>query len=92
MIIHLRTSGDLRAYFGSESLAIELQNKANIFDLMHVIDDRWGEILPGYLWDRKEKRFRGAVAIIIDRKLIKGYRKILKNGTEIQIVKAIIGG
>jgi molybdopterin converting factor small subunit len=92
MKIRLKSIGDLRDYFGREAQEIEMQENAVVRDLFQVIEDRWGAILPTYLWDRDKKRFKGAVALLVDKQVIRDFGTPLKDGMEIQLLKAIAGG
>jgi len=92
MKIKLKSIGDLRDYFGREPQEIEMPDKAVMADLFGVIEERWGSVLPAYLWDREKKRFRGAVALLVDKKVIHNMKTPLKDGMEIQLLKAIAGG
>ena len=68
MKIRLKTIGDFRDYFGREPQEIELPENAVMGDLFPMIEQRWGAILPAYLWDREKKRFKGAVAILVEKR------------------------
>jgi molybdopterin converting factor small subunit len=92
MKIRLKSIGDLREYFGRDPQEIELPENAVIGDLFPMIEERWGSILPAYLWDREKKRFKGAVAMLIDKRVIHDFKTPLKDGMEIQLLKAIAGG
>jgi molybdopterin converting factor small subunit len=92
MKIRLKTIGDLRDYFGREPQEIELQENAVMEDLFPVIEQRWGAILPAYLWDREKKRFKGAVALLVEKRVIHDFKTPLKDGMEIQLLKAMAGG
>ena len=92
MKIRLKTIGDLRDYFGREPQEIELPENAVMGDLFPVIEQRWGAILPAYLWDRDKKRFKGAVAILVEKKVIHDCKTPLKDGMEVQLLKAMAGG
>ncbi len=92
MKIRLKTIGDLREYFGREPQLIELPEAAVMADLCEVIGDRWGAVLPRYLWDGENRRFKGSVAILIEKKVIHDLKTPLQDGMEIQLLKAIAGG
>jgi len=92
MKILLTSIGDLRDYFGREPQEIELNNGATIQDLLLVIDDHWGAILPPYLWDASEKRFRGPVFFLINKEVFQDMQTPLSDGLEIQVMRALVGG
>ncbi len=92
MKISLRTIGDLRDYFGREPAEIVLADNAIMEDLLSEIDSRWGLILPNYLWNRQEKRFRGGVVLMTNKTVIRDLKSPLQDGIEIQIMRAIAGG
>jgi molybdopterin converting factor small subunit len=92
MKIRLKSIGDLREYFGREPQEIELPENAVMRDLFPVIEERWGTVLPAYLWDREKKRFRGTVALLVEKRVIHDFKTPLKDGMEIQLLKAIAGG
>jgi molybdopterin converting factor small subunit len=92
MKIRLKTIGDLREYFGREPQEIVLPENAVMGDLFPVIEDRWGTVLPSYLWDRDKKRFKGAVAVLVEKRVIHDFKTPLKDGMEVQLLKAMAGG
>jgi molybdopterin converting factor small subunit len=92
MKIRLKSIGDLRDYFGREPQEIELPENAVMGDLFPVIEERWGTILPAYLWDREKQRFKGAVVLLVDKRVIHDFKAPLNDGMEVQILKAIAGG
>jgi molybdopterin converting factor small subunit len=92
MKIRLKTIGDLREYFGREPQEIELPDNAVMRDIFPVIEERWGPVLPAYLWDRKKKRFKGAVAVLVEKRVIHDFKTPLKDGMEVQLLKAMAGG
>jgi molybdopterin converting factor small subunit len=92
MKIRLKSIGDLREYFGREPQEIELPDNAVMGDLFPVIEERWGAVLPAYLWDKDKQRFRGAVALLVEKRVIHDFKTPLKNGMEVQLLKAIAGG
>ena len=92
MKIRLKSIGDLRDYFGREPREIELPENAIMGDLFPVINEYWGTILPAYLWDREKLCFKGAVVLLVDKRVIHDFKTPLKDGMEVQILKAIAGG
>jgi sulfur carrier protein ThiS len=92
MKIRLTSIGDLRDYFGHEQQEIELDSGATIQDLLLVIDDYWGTVLPPYLWDTREKRFRGPVFFLINKEVVQDMQTPLQNGLEVLIMRALVGG
>lgn len=92
MKIWLKSIGDLRDYFGREPQEIGLDEKATLLDLLLIIDKRWGEELPGYLWDANEKHFRGPVFFIINGEVVQDMRAPLQDRSQVTLFRAISGG
>ena len=92
MKIWLKSIGDLRDYFGREPQEIGLDEKATLWDLLLMIDERWGEELPGYLWDDKKKHFRGSVFFIINEEVVQDLRTPLQDKSQVTLFRAMSGG
>lgn len=92
MHVTVRAIGDLRDYFGREPADIELPDGADARALLDVLDARWGASLPGYLWDRQARRFKGPVVLVVDRKAVQDEHAPLADGMEVRLMKAIAGG
>ena len=92
MKIWLKSIGDLRDYFGREPQEIGLDEKATLWDLLLMIDERWGEELPGYLWDAKKKHFRGSVFFIINEEVVQDLQTPLQDTSQVTLFRAMSGG
>ena len=92
MKIWLKSIGDLRDYFGREPQEIGLNDKATLWDLLLMIDERWGEELPGYLWDSKKKHFRGSIFFIINEEVIQDLQTPLQDKSQVTLFRAMSGG
>jgi len=92
MRIRLTSIGDLRDYFGREPQEIELDSGTTLQDLLLVIDNYWGAVLPSYLWDAREKCFRGPVFFLINKEVVQDMQTSLQDGLEVQIMRALVGG
>ena len=92
MVVQLKAIGDLRDYIGKEPQAVQLKEHATLADLLLAIDERWGAALPHYLWDAAQKKFRGAVFFLINEEVVRDLRTPLADGTQIALLKAIVGG
>lgn len=71
---------------------VELPDAAVARDLLDAIDARWGERLPAYLWDRENRRFKGPVLLVIDKKAVQDETAPLTKDMEIRLMRAIAGG
>jgi hypothetical protein len=92
MIIYLRPIGDLRDYFGQGPISVEIQKSGCIDDLYSVIYQRWGNILPPYIWDADKHELRGPVYLVAEGKILNGADTKLHDQQEIVIMKALAGG
>jgi len=92
MKVGLKAIGDLRDYLGRGIQEIELPEGAHIVDLLKAIDQRWGAVMPSYLWDPQSCQFKGPVLLVIDQKAVQDVDLRLKEGEEIIVMKAIAGG
>jgi len=92
MKVWLKSVGDLRDYFGREPQEIHLGEKATLQDLLLIIHERWGDNLPGYLWDSKKKHFRGSVFFIINEKVVQDMGTPLQDESPVTLFRAISGG
>lgn len=90
--VTVRAIGDLRDYFGRDPVVVELPDAAVARDLLDAIDARWGAGLPAYLWDRENRRFKGPVLLVIDKKAVQDENAPLAAHTEIRLMRAIAGG
>jgi molybdopterin converting factor small subunit len=92
MKIWLKSIGDLRDYFGREPQEISLDEKATLRDLLLMVDERWGEELPGYLWDPKKKYFRGSIFFIINEEVVQDLQTPLQDKSQVTLFRAMSGG
>jgi hypothetical protein len=92
MKIHLKAVGDLREYFGREPQEIELREGAVLGDLLDSIDDRWGRLLPPYMWDAQRQRFRGAIYFLLGGQVEQDLSTCLDDGREVVVLRALSGG
>jgi sulfur carrier protein ThiS len=92
MKVFLRSIGDLRDYFGRDLQEIDLDEKATLQDVLITIDNRWGDILPGYLWDASSRRFRGPVFFLINKEVVQDLDTPLQDGLQIDLIRALVGG
>jgi molybdopterin converting factor small subunit len=92
MRIQLEAVGDLREYFGKALQEIELTDGASFGDLQALIGSRWGDKLPGYMWDAEKQQFRGAVFFVLDKHVVQDLDTPLEDGGEVMLVRAISGG
>jgi molybdopterin synthase sulfur carrier subunit len=92
MKVTLKTIGDLRDYLGREPQEVDLPEGANLKDLLRWVEDRYGATLPAYLWDAQEHQFRGPVVLIINKKVVFDFSTPLKDGLEVTVMKALVGG
>jgi hypothetical protein len=90
--VTLKTHGILRDYFGIEPKSVQMENGATLKDFLQVVNSLWGSQLPAYIWDTIEKKFCGAVYVLIENKVIEDPFFGLEDGTEIHLIKAFTGG
>jgi molybdopterin converting factor small subunit len=92
MKVHLKGSGDLRDYLGRASQEIELGDGSSFADLLGVIGERWGMHLPPFMWDAQQKRFRGAVFLVVNKHVVQDLDEPLEDGSEVTVMRALSGG
>jgi hypothetical protein len=92
MTVYLRALGSLQRYLGSARLAAELPPGATLRHLLDLIDARWGEALPGELWDRAARRFCGPVVIMSGGADLREEGATLAEGEEILLLLPLAGG
>jgi hypothetical protein len=61
-------------------------------DLLHAIDQHWGQVLPAYMWDRKGLCFKGPVLLAIQGKAVLNRRRALEDGTTVKVMNSLAGG
>jgi molybdopterin converting factor small subunit len=92
MIIRLKSIGDLRDYLGREPQVIEMPEGAVFRELLMLIGKRWGDVLPSFMWDAEQQRFRGAVYFVVDKQVVQDMDMPLMDGQEIALLRALSGG
>jgi len=90
--ITLEPFGELREFFGNSHIKVDLDDEASILDLFSFIDNRWGVILPAFLWNSKKQKFRGPIITSVNSEIIRDLNTQLKNNDKVQIIKAFVGG
>ena len=92
MKVYLKSIGDLRDYLGRDPLEIELPAGAVFEELLVLIGERWGKVLPPFIWDSDKQQFRGAVFFVIDKHVVQDMATPLQDGQEIALMRALSGG
>ena len=92
MRVTIQAVGDLREYFGRDPVEIDLPDGVVVRALLDALDARWGASLPGYLWDREARRFKGPVMLVVDKKAVQDESASLADGIEVRLMRAIAGG
>ena len=92
MKITLKGTGTLQEYFGREEHSLDLPHNSTVRELLVKVEEDWGSRLPAYLWDFKEHKFRGPVVVVVDKVVVRTPELKLKDGSEVQLVKALAGG
>ena len=92
MEINLKGTGILQEYFGKETHVLELPDDSSVQDLLVKIEEGWGNRLPAYLWNYSEHHFRGPVVLVLDNVVVRDFSVLLKDGSTVQLVKALAGG
>ncbi len=88
----LKTHGELVRHLGEKPAEVVLPDGATMRDLLREIGTRWGDSLPPHLWDPGGPAFRGPVVFMIDRLPVHGPDVQLRDGQEIHVYKALVGG
>ena len=92
MKVYLKPIGDLRDYLGREPRELELHDGAAFGELLSLIGERWGKILPPFIWDAEKQQFRGAVFFVVDKQVVQDMGLVLQEGQEIALMRALSGG
>ena len=92
MQVVLKATGASFETISKAPIPIDLADQATLKDVLVYVDQHLTDWFPEYLWNHKECRFRGPVVISIDGKITTDVRTRLKDGQEIQIVVAFVGG
>jgi hypothetical protein len=92
MKIIIKAIGTMRNYFGEEPVTVKLSSEATLEDFFVYFHNHFSCSLPDFLWNSKRKRFRGAVMVMIDNKVVTDPRTQLRDGNSIQLFKAMVGG
>ena len=92
MKIFLKSIANLRNYFGYEPVELELPENSTLQTVVDIIAERWGSQLPTYMWDSSKLQFRGPILLLVDKKVQTNFSEPLKNGQEVTILKALMGG
>jgi molybdopterin converting factor small subunit len=89
--VTLQAQGTLEEVFGPAACC-ELADGATLGDLLDRIDAEHGERLAGTIWNRREKRFRGPVVIMLGRRAVKDRATPLRDRQVVSLFKAVVGG
>ncbi|MCX7774575.1 MAG: hypothetical protein WHT81_05265 [Rectinemataceae bacterium] len=92
MRVSLIAMGLLAKELGTPEYQMDLPEGACLADLYDRIDAEMADRLPLSLWNRGEKRFRGAVVLISGSKVIRNADERLFDGQEIKVFKVVVGG
>ncbi len=91
MTINVRAFGSLKHYLGEDRQHLELPEGATLQDLMHIINTKWGGVLPPQLWDANKTQFHG-VNILVNNTPVKELDTPLRENQEVLLVKVMVGG
>ncbi len=92
MKIVLEICGMLREKFPFDMHAFDLPEHSTVNDLIRRIDGHVGSQLPGSVWNREKKFFRGPITLSIDGVVITDYSIELKENQHIKCNRFLIGG
>jgi sulfur carrier protein ThiS len=92
MRVFVKALGQMKRFLGEESREIELPEEATVRDFLGFLHENWREHFPDYLWDAKQRRFRGPVIIMVDRRVVRDPDTRLSERCEIELHKVLVGG
>lgn len=92
MKVRVKAIGTMMDYLGEETIDIHLTDGATLQNLFEYFDTHLSSLIPAFLWNKRKRQFRGPVVVTIDQTVVRNLKTPLKNGQEIQLVKAIVGG
>jgi len=84
--------GQLEKDFGGGQFDFEFPPDSTLADLLAKIDDDFSDRLPESLWNRAERKFRGAVVMMSDGGALRDPARPLRDGQEIRLFKVLVGG
>lgn len=92
MRVRLAAMGQLEKDFGGGRFDFEFPPDSTLADLLERIGDEFSERLPESLWNRAERRFRGAVVMMSGGGALRDPAQPLRDGQEILVFKVLVGG
>jgi len=92
MLINFEAVGSLREHFGSEVVSVEMNNEEKIADILIIIKEKWGEVIPAFMWDTTKNDFRGPIIILVNGTVQMNRAFVLHQGDFIQLRKVMVGG
>jgi sulfur carrier protein ThiS len=92
MRVCVKALGQMKQFLGEGSLEIELPEEATVKDFLRFLHENWRERFPAYLWNAKQRRFRGPVVIMVDRNVVRDPDTRLSDLCEIELHKVVVGG
>lgn len=84
--------GILADWVGTRSAVFELADDATLAALINEIKYRFGETMPGQLWDREKDTFHKKVRAFRDGKALASSDCALKQGQELTFYLFLAGG
>ena len=92
MTIRLQALGELRESFGAGMVEVPLAEGSTLKGLLAAVGARWARALPPHLWDAEAGRFRGPVVFIVGKTPVRDLDTPLRDGEQVSLFKALVGG
>ncbi|UCF98439.1 MAG: MoaD/ThiS family protein [Spirochaetaceae bacterium] len=92
MQVNVKAMGQMKHFLGEGSREVELPEEATVEDFLRFVHENWRGCFPAYLWNAKQRRFRGPVIIMVDRKVVRAPGTRLSDHCEIELHKVVVGG
>ena len=92
MQITLVAMGQLEKAFGGGRFDFEFSPGSTLADLLEKIGNDFSDRLPGSLWNRSARKFRGPVVLMSDGSALRDPAEALRDGQEIRVFKVLVGG
>ena len=92
MKVILNFMGILREYTGDHQISLELPDEAHFGDLLNEIQKRYGNRLPGSLWDKEHQQFMPGILCVGEGRDFETKETLLKDGEKILFLMPMAGG
>jgi molybdopterin converting factor small subunit len=90
--VEVHFAGLFRRYVGEKDRVFDLPDGSNAGDLLRLIGNEYGSLLPPNLWDEKSGSFHRSIRLARNGRPAQDEIELLQDGDNILLIFALAGG